>query len=222
MTMKKYGILIPAYNEAKHIEELLIKINETVNCDVIVYDDGSSDSTTEIAAKYAHKVYIHENNAGKGKTLLDGIQAMCKNYEYAVLMDADGQHAPEDIDSFIKGNYAKYDIVIGNRDMTLKNMPVLRYLTNKVTTLITSIAAGTSTYDSQSGYRMVKTDSVIRIPIKTFRFQMESEMLIKAGKMGMKIGAADVKTIYGDEVSKINPLIDTVRFIKMILEVLWL
>lgn len=220
--MKKYGILIPAYNESKHIGDLLRRIRQTVNCDIIVYDDGSTDNTPVIARQFADRVHVHSINGGKGKTLIDGIRVMSSDYEYAVLMDADGQHEPNDIVSFINTEIDKYDIIIGARDMGLHNMPLLRYLTNKVTTLVTSIAAGTRTYDSQSGYRMVKTESIMRIPIKTMRFQMESEMLIKAGKMGMRIGRAPVKTIYGDEISKINPVVDTLRFVRMILEVLWL
>lgn len=220
--MKKYAILIPAYNESKHIGDLLSRIRKTVNCDIIVYDDGSTDDTPHIAEQFADRVYVHSRNGGKGKTLIDGIRVMSSDYEFALLMDGDGQHEPNDIMSFINAEFEKYDIIIGSRDMTLRNMPMLRYLTNRVTTLVTSITAGTRTYDSQSGYRMVKTESIMRIPIKTMRFQMESEMLIKAGKMGMRIGSAPVKTIYGDEVSKINPIVDTLRFVRMILEVLWL
>ncbi len=218
--MKKLGILIPAYNEERHIGKLLKQIRMNSDAHIIVYDDGSSDNTVLIAEKYADKVYVHKKNQGKGKTLLDGIMLMKLDYEYALLMDADGQHSPEDINEFL--NQTGYDIVIGHRNMNLINMPVIRYLTNRVTTLVTSVAAHRKTYDSQSGFRMVRTESVSQIPIKTFRFQMESEMLIKAGKMHMKIGKASVKTIYGDEISKINPIIDTLRFIKMILEVLWL
>ena len=220
--MKKIGILIPAFNEGSHIGELLRTIRSLTKIDINVFDDGSDDKTYLIAKKYADNVYKHEINYGKGKTLLDGIKKMQGHYEYAVLMDADGQHRPMDIKSFTDNDYKKYDIIIGKRDMNLKNMPFDRYFTNRLTTLITSIFAKTRTYDSQSGFRMVKINSILNLPIKTFKFQMESEMLIKAGIMGMKIGKTKVKTVYGDEISKINPIKDTLRFIKMTLEVLWL
>lgn len=220
--MKSIGILIPAFNEERHIEQLLKTIRAATKIDINVFDDGSKDNTYLIAKKYTDNVYRHDTNYGKGKTLLDGIKKMKGYYEYAILMDADGQHRPIDINSFIKNDYRKYDIIIGERDMSLKNMPFDRYFTNRLTTLITSIFANTKTYDSQSGFRMIKIDSILNIPIKTFKFQMESEMLIKAGIMGMKIGKTRVKTVYGDEISKINPIKDTLRFIKMTLEVLWL
>ncbi len=220
--MKGIGILIPAFNEGKHIKHLLKSIRSSTTIDINVFDDGSGDDTYIIAKKYADNVYRHKSNCGKGKTLLDGIRKMKGHYEYAILMDADGQHRPKDIKSFTENDYREYDIIIGERDMNLNNMPFDRYFTNRLTTLVTSIFAKTKTYDSQSGFRMIKIESILNIPIKTYKFQMESEMLIKAGIMQMKIGKAKVKTIYGDEISKIDPIKDTLRFIKMTLEVLWL
>jgi glycosyltransferase involved in cell wall biosynthesis len=215
------AIVIPAYNEEKFIGKIVSEIKKMYNIKVIVVDDGSKDSTYENAKKTADIVLKHEINKGKGKTLSDGIVKAREISEYAVLMDGDYQHLPSDIANFLNYEYEKYDIIIGSRDMTVKNMPLLRYITNRTTTLVVSLLAKQKVYDSQSGFRMVKIESFLKIPIKTFRFQMESEMLIKAGMLKQRIGHVRVKTVYGDEVSKINPVKDTVRFIKMVLEALW-
>ena len=217
----KTVIVIPAYNEERFIEKTIREIKSLYDIKVIVIDDGSVDSTYEKAKSCADIVIKHEKNRGKGKSILDGIIRAHEISKYAILMDGDYQHSPSDIAKFLATEYENFDIIIGRRDMSLKNMPILRYLTNRTTTLIVSLLAGKKVYDSQSGFRMVKINSFLKIPIRTFRFQMESEMLIKAGIMKQRIGHVNIRTVYGDEVSKIRPLRDTLRFIKMALEALW-
>lgn len=218
--MEKISVVIPAYNEERFIERTVREIKRLYDVRVIVVDDGSGDSTFEKASSCADIVVRHEKNKGKGKTLLDGVRKAGEFSEYALLMDGDGQHLPSDVRNFLECGYEKYDIVIGSRNMSVRNMPLIRYLTNRTTTLVVSLLAGRKTFDSQSGFRMVRISSFEKIPIKTFRFQMESEMLIKAGMLRQRIGRVGVETVYGDEVSKINPLKDTARFIKMALEAL--
>ncbi|MDD3803033.1 MAG: glycosyltransferase family 2 protein [bacterium] len=219
--MKRVAIVIPAYNEERFISKTTSELKSLYEIPVLIVDDGSKDSTYEKALKLADVAIRHEKNKGKGKTLLDGVHEASKISDYALLMDADYQHLPTDVKNFIYSDYEKYDIIVGKRDMSLTNMPLLRYLTNRTTTLIVSLLAGRRTYDSQSGFRMVRIESFLKIPITTFRFQMESEMLIKAGRLHQRIGFVNIKTVYGDEVSKIDPFKDTLRFIKMALEALW-
>lgn len=214
-------IIIPAYNECGHISLLLTEIKKLYDMDIVVVDDCSKDCTTAEAGRLAGHVIRHEHNMGKGKALSDGLQYANGKYEFAVLMDADGQHLPEDIGNFLRPGNEHYDIIIGRRDMNIYNMPVLRYITNRVTSLVVSILSGTRIHDSQSGFRMVRIKEYSAIPVRTYRFQTESEILINGGRRGMKVGHVTVSTIYGNEVSKINPVLDTVRFIKMALEALW-
>lgn len=219
--MKDIAIIIPAYNECGHIGKLLNRIKSLYDMDIIVVDDCSDDCTPAEAESAAQRVVRHSVNMGKGKALTDGLEAAKGLYRFAILMDADGQHRPEDIASFINIDYGRYDIIIGRRDMNTGNMPLLRYITNRVTSLVVSILSGARVHDSQSGFRMVRIESYLSVPIKTYRFQTESEILINGGRRSLRIGHVPVKTVYGDEISKINPVIDTVRFIKMALEALW-
>lgn len=220
--MEKVMVLIPACNEEKFIKKLIEEIKQKYGFKVILVDDGSKDRTFEEASKVADYVLKHEQNEGKGKSIIDGINFAFGKSEYIILMDGDYQHSPDDIKNFLKKDYEEFDMLIGMRKMNFQNMPFDRYITNRTTTLVTSLLGTKRIYDSQSGFRMVKVESMKKLNLKYNRFQIESEMLIKAGRMKMNIGYVDIKTIYGDEKSKINKILDTIRFIKMCLEMLCL
>jgi glycosyltransferase involved in cell wall biosynthesis len=209
----KVAIIIPAFNEAKTIQGLLEQLKNYNKRDIVVVDDGSSDGTTDIVAGFGATLLKHEKNKGKGMAHRTGFEyAITKGYGGVITMDADGQHAPEELEHFLS-NSGEADILVGTRSMSLANMPMLRYLTNKVTSLVVSLIASQRIFDSQSGYRYISAEVLKRVPLKTKRFQTESEILIKAGRMGFRIGAVRISTIYREEKSYINPFIDTGRFI---------
>ena len=209
----KLAIIIPAYNEEKTIEELLNKLRRYPKEDIVVVDDGSSDRTADIVTKCGATLLKHGTNKGKGMAHRTGFAyAIMQDYDAVITMDADGQHAPEEIEYFLRKT-GEADILVGTRNMSLANMPLLRYLTNKVTSLVVSLIASQRVFDSQSGYRYISTEILKCVPLKTTRFQTESEILIKASRMGFKISTVPISTIYREEKSYINPFIDTGRFI---------
>ncbi len=209
----KIAIVIPAYNEEKNIEELLKRFKDFPMKNIIVVDDGSSDRTSSIAERYRVTLLKHKKNLGKGMAHKTAFEYVLKNYfEGVITMDADGQHAPEEIERFIKAKDSA-DILVGTRRMALTNMPMKRYLSNKVSSLVVSLIASQRVFDSQSGFRYISSEVLRNIPLKTRRFDTESEILIKAGRIGFKIGYVPISTIYREEKSYINPLLDTFRFI---------
>lgn len=209
----RVAIIIPAFNEEKNLQRLLERLASVDTADIVVVDDGSKDRTTDIVRGFGVTLLRHEINRGKGMAHRTGFAYAVENgYDGVITMDADGQHAPDEIDCFLK-DADKADILVGTRCMSLANMPVLRYLTNKVTSLVVSLIASQRVFDSQSGYRFLATRVLRRVPLRTKRFQTESEILIKAGRMGFKIGVVPISTIYREEKSYINPFIDTGRFI---------
>ena len=211
----KIAIIIPAYNEEKNIEELLKRFKDFPRKSIIVVDDGSSDRTSSIVERYGATLLKHKKNLGKGMAHRTAFEYVLKNcFEGVVTMDADGQHTPEEIERFIKAKDSA-DILIGTRRMALANMPLERYLTNKVSSLVVSLIASQRVFDSQSGFRYISSEVLRNIPLKTRRFDTESEILIKAGRMGFKIGYVPISTIYREEKSYINPLLDTFRFIEL-------
>jgi glycosyltransferase involved in cell wall biosynthesis len=218
-------IIIPAFNESENLGKLLKKISSFVPLkDVLVVDDGSRDKTSTVAKKAGTEVLSFSNNQGKGSALRAGFEfAIKRGYEAVITMDADGQHNPSGIPKFLKElkkNGA--DLIIGTREQNLSEMPFLRYLVNKTTSLVTSILAGTRVSDSQSGYRLIKRNVIKKVTLKTSRFQMETEIIVKAAMAGFKIGEIPIETIYFEKFkSYINPFIDTYRFIKLSLRLLW-
>ena len=114
-------------------------------------------------------------------------------------------------------------MVIGNRMTERKTMPLVRWYTNVITSLVISCLARRRVHDSQVGYRLIRCDAwkKIRDRIVSRNFEFEGEMLIMAGRARMRVDEVPIKTIYGTEVSKINPLLDTWRFIKMAVRLLF-
>ncbi|MDP3024350.1 MAG: glycosyltransferase family 2 protein [candidate division Zixibacteria bacterium] len=107
------------------------------------------------------------------------------------------------------------NILIGTRNIRLKTMPFSRWLTNNVTSIIVSILGDTKVRDSQSGYRYISTEVLRSFKLSTKKYELESEILIKAGRKGFKIAPMPISTIYHGSKSFINPLVDTGRFIKL-------
>jgi glycosyltransferase involved in cell wall biosynthesis len=216
-------VLIPAYNAGLTISELIEKTSKFVNkSDIVVVDDGSKDQTFAIAQRAGAVVLKHEKNKGKGEVLKTGFRyALEKNYHALITMDADLQHDPESIPDFICKANNFPGIIIGTRKRNLKIMPFARWLTNNLTSVIVSVLSGQSVRDSQSGYRLISTQVLKNLKLKSKKYDLESEILIKARRKGFKITEITIKTIYGEGKSFINPLIDTGRFIRLMWRSLW-
>lgn len=222
---EKLLIIIPAFNEEKKLGDLLKRISSFISLkNVLVVDDGSVDKTATIAEKTGSTVLKQNTNQGKGVALRIGFDFAVRNkYDAVITMDADGQHDPDELPLFFN-YYKKYktDLIIGTRKHNLSDMPFIRFLVNRTTSLITSLLSGVRVYDSQSGYRFIKKNLIKRINLKTGRFQMETEIIVKAAREGFSIGEVPIKTIYYENFkSHINPFIDTFRFIRLALRLLW-
>ncbi len=219
--LDQIAVVIPAYNAASHLQDVIVRCCDIVPRDqIIVVDDGSSDNTFDIAHGTGVTTIKHQENWGKGKALSTGIhKAHEMGAEYAFTIDADGQHDPAEIPSFLEHlQKTGADIIIGNRMSDVRDMPWLRVMTNRFTSRIVSIKAGQKIPDSQSGYRMIKTSLFVQIRLETSRYETESEILIKAAKLGARIEAVPIATIYGEEISAIHPFIDTLRFFRLVIK----
>jgi len=216
-------VVIPTYNEAKTIASIIRKIRQQ-ELEVVVIDDGSLDNTYEIAKDNGAIVLRNENNEGKGASLIKGFHyAQDRDCDAVITMDGDGQHLPEEIPYFIRlAKYSNSGIFIGNRMFKIKSMPFVRVFTNKLMSWLISFVAGQSIPDTQCGFRLIKKDVLEKINLKTSKYETESEIIIKASRLGFKIESVPIKSIYSGEKSQINPVIDTLRFIKFIIRELWI
>lgn len=215
-------IIIPAYNEEKHIGNLidqLLKRKIPKHC-ILAIDDGSTDNTWAIISKKLEWVIRHSKNKGKGASHFTGFrEAYRRKFHYVITMDADGAHSPNYLDSFLKerGN----DIVVGVREINLKTLPFARVISNRLSSLIVSLLSGKKIKDSQSGYRMLNLKSIIKIPLSTYRYDTESELLIKGIRMRLSYKEIKIKSEHKKNCSHINPFLDTLRFLKLVFKSLW-
>lgn len=211
-------VVIPAYNEEKAIGPLVCEIRKK-GLDCIVVDDGSFDKTEEIAAREGAHVISHSKNIGKGTSLIDGFKYILdKHYDYAITMDADGQHNPDEIDNFLKAaESSDIQIVLGNRMWNPKDMPLIRRLTNRLMSSFISLITHQNLPDSQCGFRLIKTDVLKAVVLTSTKYEIESELLIAAARAGFKIKSIPIKSIYRGQKSQIRPFADSFRFIALIL-----
>jgi glycosyltransferase involved in cell wall biosynthesis len=206
--------IIPAKDEAKNIQGVIGKAKKYVDR-VLVIDDGSIDNTSALARKAGASVIRNEQNIGKADALKIGFEfAIKEKADYLLLIDADGQHDPDEIPLFINKMSEGYDVVVGARKFDPRLMPAIRIFANSTSSFILSKICGTKILDSQSGYRLIKRALVEKIKFTSKRYQLETEMLVKAARCGFKIGFVEISTIYSAEAkSKINQLIDPIKFI---------
>ena len=216
----KVWIIIPAYNERFRLAGILDEL-KSKNFSILVVDDGSIDNTYEVAEKKADFVIRNEKNLGKGMSLKKGIDYLLKetDFDYLITMDADGQHSPSDLDKFLQKAGDGAYFIVGNRMSDPIGMPKLRIITNKFMSWLISRIARQRIPDTQCGFRLIKREVLEKIKIKTNNFEIESEILIKAARSGFPIKSVPVRSIYFKSLSsRINPFVDTIRFIKFILQ----
>lgn len=215
-------VLIPAFNAEKYIKPLVDRVREFV-CDenLLIINDGSLDGTEDALRQVGVRHLSFTHNQGKGAALMVGYDYAVKNqYRSVLTLDADLQHLPEEIPRFFALDNGRR-LVLGTRDIDLSIMPFERWLTNNLTSLIISIFSTARVRDSQTGYRLVPTSVLKALQVKSVNYDFESEILFKAGALGVEIVEVPISTVYEGSHSYINPFVDTGRFIRQIWKRLW-
>jgi glycosyltransferase involved in cell wall biosynthesis len=208
--------IIPAYLEEKHIADVVRRTLKQL-ANVVVVDDGSADATAEEAKKAGADVIIHEKNRGKGESIKSGFRYWLEHgATYAIILDGDGQHLPEEIERFISvAGSSGAKLLVGTRMNDVREMPVVRRAVNRYMSRKISRVCGQEIPDTQCGFRMVHRDIIPNLLGGTERFDYETEMLILASRAGCRIASVPISTVYSDEVSSIHPVRDTLRFFKL-------
>lgn len=211
-------VIIPAHNEAANIARLIQDIKK-YQLEILVIDDGSSDRTFQIANNSGVQVMFNLNNQGKGASLIKGFKyALDNNFDAVITMDADGQHLPQDLPLFIESaKNQDIHIILGNRMLNTEGMPILRVVTNKFMSWFISTITKQVIPDTQCGFRLIKKEVLKKIKLRTSKYETESEILIEASRLGFKITSIPIKSVYRRGKSRINPFIDTLRFIRFII-----
>jgi len=223
MSVNKSNILIilPAYNEAQVIENVLLDIKKQGYVNICLVDDGSVDNTGEIAQQQGVEILTHPINRGAGAAIQTGITfAKKKGYEFAILIDSDGQHLPEDIENlFKKMQESDADIVIGNRFFgSVNTVPKIRITYNKIANIITNFFCKNNYADTQSGFRLLNRNAIEKINLKNRDFGFCSEMIIEAEKLNLRIEETPIRVLYTEySMNKGQNLREGVRTARSIL-----
>src|SRR3954463_12317029 len=208
--------VIPAYNEEKHLGDVVRRTLQVLDR-VLVVDDGSTDGTAGVAKQAGAELIVHTDNRGKGESIKAGLRHwMERGVDWVVVLDADGQHRPEEIERMLSSAEREAAaLLIGNRMNDVASMPLVRRSVNRYMSNKISRACGQQIPDTQCGFRMLHRDLIPAVLVGTNRFDYETEMLILASRKGFRVVSVPITTVYSDEVSSIHPVRDTIRFFKL-------
>jgi glycosyltransferase involved in cell wall biosynthesis len=210
----KVFALIPALNAEKTIGDVVRDSVPHVES-VVVIDDGSTDRTGDVSRANGATVLRHEVNQGKGASLKTGFRYAIENgYDGVVTLDADGQHLPSEIPKILRAHEESgADLVIGGRAHLFGEMLPRRRIANRFSAWTIAKCAGTRVTDSQSGFRFYSTKLLGAVKLRTDGFDMESEVIVRAGRGGFKIITTPISLgfIDGISTSHYKPLKDTMR-----------
>lgn len=235
---KSFYIIIPAYNAAEFLAQLVEDLTQYISLNqILIVNDGSKDTTGKLVPTLGTQFLNHSVNQGKAQALCSGFEwGLDHSYKWAITMDADGQHACDDLSNFItklkqineetthleERIPADVGALLGARNFG-ETMPKSRVFSNATTTKVLENLAGQKLWDSQCGYRAYSLNALNRtgcLKLETRGFQWESEVLIKLAWSGYLFQRIPVQTIYNEQGSHISHFKDTLRFVQMWLRLL--
>ena len=212
-------MLIPTYNNAGTLGRVLSGVLEFTS-NIIVVNDGSSDATSLILSEFSSiKVVNLSRNRGKGNALRTGFRkAEELGYSYAISIDSDGQHFPEDLPVFLQALEQRKEgdrelLVVGSRTMDDPSVPDKSSLGNRLSSFWYWVETGIKLNDTQCGYRLYPLRTVNSLKLFTSRFELEIEVLVKAAWEGVDVKNLPVKVLYDprERVTHFRPFQDVLR-----------
>jgi glycosyltransferase involved in cell wall biosynthesis len=209
----KCVVLIPTYNNEKTLKQVIDAVR-LYSPNVMVVNDGSTDSTADILSKEEGiHVVSYENNRGKGYALKTGLrEAINLGYKYAITIDSDGQHYADDIPVFI--NEIKENpnsLLVGARNLQAENMPSKNTFANKFSNFWYKVETGITLSDTQSGFRLYPLDFINSTRFITRGYEFEVEVIVRAAWKGLLVKNVPIKVFYPkaeERVSHFKPLRD--------------
>jgi glycosyltransferase involved in cell wall biosynthesis len=209
-----FCVIVPTYNNEKTLKKVLDSILDFTS-NVIIVNDGATDSTSEILKQFSQLTQIHHpKNLGKGRALRNGFRkALELNFEYAITIDSDGQHFASDIPVFLEAIQEEPNtLLIGSRNMTQENVPKKSSFGNKFSNFWFKFETGIKLDDTQSGFRLYP----LRLLPKRFytnKFEFEIEVIVRAAWKGIVVKNIPIQVLYdpAERVSHFRPFQDFTR-----------
>ncbi len=209
-------VIIPTFNNAATLKPLIEGVLRYTG-NVIVINDGSTDNTPEILKNFPQVNVVNlPVNGGKGIALRTGFKtAVNAGYEYAISIDSDGQHFPDDLPAFIKKfQECGPSLIIGARNMDQQSVPGKSSFGNKFSSFWFWVETGLKLPDTQSGYRLYPVRRLMEMNFFTRKFEFEIEVIVRAAWSGIAVIPVPVRVYYApaaERVSHFRPFKDFTR-----------
>lgn len=210
------AVVIPTYNNDRTLGGVIAGVRRYC-ADIFVVNDGSTDRTTEVlASTEGIRTIAYARNRGKGYALRRGLRAAREaGFRYALTIDSDGQHYPDDIARFIERIERRPDtLLIGARNLTADNMPARNTFANRFSNFWYLVETGRRLEDTQSGFRLYPLRRLGRLRSLCSRYEFEVEVIVRAAWRGVEVENIPVRVYYapdGERVSHFRPLRDFTR-----------
>lgn len=199
--------LLPAYNEEHHVASVLVRLRPLVDV-MIVCDDGSVDLTGDIAEAMGAVVIRHERNLGYGAAVRSLFkEALGRGVDVAVTIDADDQHDPGELTRLVDALGDGYDVVIGSRFLEGNGSQVPGWRRKGIEVINAITANGHPVTDSQSGFRAYSRRALESLSLTESGMGVSTEILLKAGEAGLRIGEVPTSVRYHADSSTHNPVL---------------
>jgi glycosyltransferase involved in cell wall biosynthesis len=209
-------VVIPTYNNEKTLEKVVQDVLG-ITGDVIVVNDGSTDSTPLILEKFRNiRVLSYAKNQGKGYALKKGFElAIKEGYQYAITIDSDGQHYAKDIAAFIEKSQEHQDaLIVGSRQLPKDMMRQGSGFANRFSNFWFKFIAGINLPDTQSGFRLYPLSKLKDIHFYTQKYEFELEVLVRSAWRGIPVTSIPISVFYPpreERISHYRPFKDFVR-----------
>ena len=210
------AVVIPTYNNDRTLGGVIAGVRRYC-ADIFVVNDGSTDRTAEVlASTEGIRTIAYARNRGKGYALQCGLRAAREaGFRYALTIDSDGQHYPDDIARFIERIERRPDtLLIGARNLTADNMPARNTFANRFSNFWYLVETGRRLEDTQSGFRLYPLRRLGRLRSLCSRYEFEVEVIVRAAWRGVEVENIPVRVYYapdGERVSHFHPLRDFTR-----------
>ncbi len=223
----KICALIPVYNNTNTVADIVKRCRSVIEPDILVVADGPTDGSEKQAYDAGAEVLFLKENQGKGQAIRHGLnEALEKGYTHAIVLDADGQHLPEEIPKLVNAIWDFPErLWVGVRHMSQQNLPKLSRKGRSISNFWATLNGWQLCRDAQSGFRAYPIEETLALGCKESGFPFEMEVLIKASWAGMKIGHIDIDVFYPknqeDRISHFDPRLDNWRFTWLSFRMFW-
>jgi glycosyltransferase involved in cell wall biosynthesis len=210
--------IVPAFNEARSIADVVTGLHGIVS-HVLIVDDGSTDQTAARARAAGAEVLTRGTNTGKGSAIRAGLAHVAeppyvkpRPFTHVLLLDGDMQHRPSEALRLLDAaERTGADLVLGEREFSREGMPAARYHANRIGSRVLSWFVGAPVQDTQCGFRVCRLDALRDLPLRARGYEIETEMLVKLRRRGARLASVPITAVYAAERSKLRPVRDTTR-----------